>query len=123
MTVLYTDYRTTAVSIPETGHQHVRAEPPKEGDRSPMAVDCDACAPYLRRLGWVETPRYQSYRRRADGTLEPQGKGIPLTGEQLDEFQQREDEASAAVRQMGERLVSAATVLADRPAPARRARR
>ncbi len=112
MTVLYADYRTYSVSVGETGHNHVRADAPAPGDRTPMAVDCDACEPYLRRMGWVPTPHYQGYRRRADGTLEPQGKGIPLTDEQLDEIQQREDEAQAAVREMGERLVGAAKAAA-----------
>jgi hypothetical protein len=124
MTILYTDYRVHSVSIPETGHQHVRATPPADGDRSPMAVECSACEPYLRKMGWVEQPHYQSYRRRPDGTLEPQGKGIPLTDEMLEEIQQREDEASAAVRHMGEQLVGAAnTMLAQQPTTRRRARR
>ncbi len=110
MTTLYTQHTVYSVSIAETGHNHVRADTPGPDDRTPMAVDCAACEPYLRKLGWVATPHYQSYRRRADGTLEPQGKGIPMTDAQLDEIQQREDEAQAAVRDMGERLVTAARV-------------
>jgi hypothetical protein len=123
MTVLYNDYRYHSISIPETGHQHVRAMTPEPGDHTPMAIECSTCDPFLRKLGWVEQPHYQAYRRRPDGTLEPQGKGIPLTDEMLEEIQQREDESAAAVRYMGEQLVGAANTMLAAPATRRRARR
>jgi hypothetical protein len=119
---VYNQHTYTSVGVGETGHVHVRAEVPQPNDRTPMTIDCDVCEPYLLKLGWSRTPRYQSYHRRPDGTVESSGPGIPYTSDQLDELQAQEDQSSAAVRHMGERLAAAATSMAA-PTAAKAARR
>jgi hypothetical protein len=97
-------------------HSHILNQSPREeGDERPVALTCSECEPYLLREGWKATPAMQTYRRRPDdGSLEPIGKGVPLTSAQLQRLQDQEDQASAAVRNMGQRLTMAAGALATR---------
>lgn len=52
MTHLYARSDITSVTVSETGHTHSK----KRNDQR-LAVDCAACAPTLRQLGWATDPR------------------------------------------------------------------
>lgn len=89
MTV-YAPYTHGSVSVGATGHVHVRAER-IQGDRTPMAIDCALCEPYLLKEGWVRKPNQ-----------------VPETDEQIAEREEREREGNFAVRQAGEAIARAA---------------
>lgn len=91
MTV-YGQVSNYSVSRAETGHNHVR---PADDDMSlPFAIDCDACAPFLLRDGWVASPDQ-----------------VPLTGAQIAEQERIEREGNLAVKQAAAALAESAATL------------
>lgn len=105
MTVLYLQHVYTSISVSETGHNHTRSEP-DDGD-TPMAIDCDACAPFLvRDFAAVHDPDQ-----------------VPLTDRQIAAREKAEREGNVAVRQAAEALANAAANAANQPAATKRATR
>lgn len=89
MSVTYNQHTYRSVFVGQTGHQHNRAD--KDDGFTPMAVDCEACEPYLVKEGWVYNPEL-----------------VPLTDQQIREKDRVEREGNLAVKQAAQTLASVA---------------
>ena len=98
MTTVYLQSTHTEVFIGPTGHHHKRAA--GEDLSLPMAIDCDACAPYLVK------DMYGTYKIEQ----------VPLTEAQVAEKERIEREGNYAVQEAAKLIAGrAATIVSERP--------